>query len=390
MSRTAPLQSNTQRAVTNPVDCRIAVLLGQLGYGGAEHQTFSLLRELKGTGYEPSLVISLSDSVEPYGPLIEELGYRVEVLPRRSGWEVKRLVGLSRLLRRERIGLVHALNLAPATYAWLASIKDIAIRVLPVIRGGTVTAACLRRRIYQAMLSSTPRILANSSSGARFVADFFGIPSERLAVIPNGKDFERLRREASPPRLRTELGLPQGQWVIGFVGKQTPVKNVPRFVDIVAHLLQRHPNSHAVLIGSGLEGSARTRVAPDLSPDLVHFLGPRTDLPALLADLSVLVLTSNSEGCPNVVLEALGLGVPVVSANVGDIDQMVVNGVNGFLVEEDDTEAYLEPIVNCLHQNVQMRKSILNDLPRLEAKYGMGKMLRRTIELWTELLENGN
>ena len=153
---------------------------------------------------------------------------------------------------------------------------------------------------------------------------------------------------------------------MGFVGKDSRVKNVPRFLDVVRKLQRVRPDVHAVLIGHGLGEGARASLAPNPPASAVHFLGIRSDAPALIAEMNALVLTSDSEGCPNVVLEAMALATPVVSADVGDVARMIPPGA-GHIVPAADLNAYLNALLLLLEAPEAARSAVRAAWPTLRA-----------------------
>ena len=146
---------------------RIAVTLAQLTHGGAERQTVELLRRLRGTEWEPAVVICLSEDLEPYGPIIRDLGYRLQVLPRTSSFDLTRVLKLRRMLHQEQIDLVHAVQLRASAYSWLACQGREKPRVLPTVRATLRRLGIIRWCIYRLMLKRSPHTLVNSYRGAR-------------------------------------------------------------------------------------------------------------------------------------------------------------------------------------------------------------------------------
>lgn len=363
---------------------RIGVVLTQLGAGGAEKQTVELLRALRGTPHEPVLVVCLSRDLAPYGPVVREMGYPLEVLPRHGSFDVARIVRLRALLRAHGIELVHAVHLLASAYAHLACRGGGPV-VLPTVRGTVVHPGWIKRRVFRAMFRAAPVILANSARGARFTVEMLGAPADRVRVVPNGVDFARLRREACPGALRAELGLPRDVPLVGFVGRDVPVKNVPRFVAVLRRLVRDDPRLHAVLAGPRLDETARALRAPDLPAHRVHFLGSRRDIPGVLTDLDVLVLTSDSEGAPNVVLEALGLGTPVVGADVGDVALMIPPG-GGCVVPPPEVAAYAAAVRDVLSGGAAVRAVVSAGRPALERRYGLPGMVEGTVAAWHDAL----
>jgi glycosyltransferase involved in cell wall biosynthesis len=143
---------------------------------------------------------------------------------------------------------------------------------------------------------------------------------------------------------------------------------------------------HAVLIGYKLDEDARSELAADLPSGRVHFLGPRQDVPALLADFDVLVLTSDSEGTPNVALEAAGIGIPVVATDVGDIRRIIADGQNGFVVPARDLEALITSTRVCVERAAEFKRATRDRWPMLEATYGLGRMATETTTVWEACL----
>lgn len=360
---------------------RVGVVVTQLGYGGAERQTFELLRLLKGTPWQPVAVYCLSADLEPYGPALQDLGYRVQVLPRWSSFDPGRLLALRRGLRRDRVTVVHAVHLLASAYAWLSTRGFRQVSILPTMRATEVQPGPLRAALYRRMFASVPHALANSFSGASFLIERFGAAPDRVTIVPNGLDFERIRHEMRAGTLRREIGVDADVPIVGFVGKDSPVKNAPRFLEIVRRLRHVRPDVQAVLVGRSLGESARSRLAPDLPRTAVHFLGPRNDVPALLADATVLIVTSESEGCPNVVLEALAVGTPVVSADVGDVRRMIPPGA-GVAVPKADLDRYIDAILRILSCPEAARREVRAHWPALEKAYGLEAMTSSTVRMW--------
>ncbi len=89
---------------------RVVVVVSHLGLGGAERQTIELLRQLRDTEWAPVRVVCLSGRSRPYGETVRALGYPLSILARAGGFDVGRWLALRRLFRRERAGVVHAVN----------------------------------------------------------------------------------------------------------------------------------------------------------------------------------------------------------------------------------------------------------------------------------------
>lgn len=365
---------------------RVAVVLTQLGYGGAEKQTVTLLERLAGSDDAPALVICLSSDLEPYARVIREQGYPLAVLDRARSFDLARLWRLRRLLARERIDVVHAVHLLASGYCWLAT-QGARARLLPSARGAVARPHPLRFFIYRRMLRGARFVLVNSERGARFLAERFGAPESALRVVPNGVDFAALRARADARAARVALGIAPEVPLVGYVGKDSPVKNIPRLVAALGEVLAARDDVQAFLAGTRLDDDARARLGAALPRERVHWLGKRDDAPSLIAAANVMLLTSNSEGCPNVVLEAQALGTPVVSTDVGDVPSMLGRGADagGDTVAADDVPALVSRTLAWIERGEAGRDAVRARAPWIEARYGVETMVRDTVALWRAL-----
>jgi glycosyltransferase involved in cell wall biosynthesis len=368
-----------------PHTAPIAVVVSQLGYGGAERQTVELLKALATSTLRPRLVVSLSAELRPYGAVLQKMGYSVEVVPRHANYDVTRVLRLRRLLLHHEIKLVHAVHLLASGYTWLASrLCSSRWKLLPTFRGATSSDGGLKRAIYSRMLLDSSVVLVNSHCGAEYLSRRFGVGQDKVRVVPNGLDIRSLIAASAGPSLVEELGI-SGP-IVGFIGKSSRVKNLPRFLEVFRRLLQHVPDVHAVLIGHGLGHEAQTTLAPDLPPDRMHFLGARDDVARLLPSFDVLVLTSDSEGCPNVILEACALGTPVVAADVGDVRRILQLSTRAAVVPPADLASYVTEIIRLLREGHQATEEIDAVRSRIEHTYGLDRMVDETTDLWTNLL----
>jgi teichuronic acid biosynthesis glycosyltransferase TuaC len=167
-----------------------------------------------------------------------------------------------------------------------------------------------------------------------------GAPPGRAVLLPNGVD-RSLFHPVDRTLARRELGLPEGERTIVFVGRLEKNKGVPELVD--AYLATREETrANLVLIGEGALGDEIRARAAALGPGGKMILaGPRTlpEVARYVGASDLLALASHAEGTPNVVLEALAAGRPVVATSVGGIPDVVDHGRTGLLVPVRDTRA---------------------------------------------------
>jgi len=179
-----------------------------------------------------------------------------------------------------------------------------------------------------------------------------GFPAGRSRVIPYGVDPEKFRPDPARRSIwRERLGVPEAAPLLGTVGRMATKKGFQVLVEALPELLRRHPDLHVVFAGDGDRlGEFRAGLAG--WPDRVHFPGLvlQDTLPDLYRSLDLFVLPAihddkgNVDGLPNVILEAMASGLPVVASRISGIPLAVEDGVTGGLIPEQDPRALLETL----------------------------------------------
>ncbi len=181
-----------------------------------------------------------------------------------------------------------------------------------------------------------------------------GLQSKDVAVLYNGIDTDYWHPSSVPPVLKKELGLQPDQILIGTVARITYDKDLPTFFKVAKFVSEKHPNVKFAIIGDGYgDELAQAKIlANDLGlEDLIHFTGHRTDLREIYASLDIFLMTSITEGLPNTALEAMAMGVPVVSTSVGGIPELVVHGETGLLCPVGNSSALSSAIMHLLENS---------------------------------------
>ena len=252
-----------------------------------------------------------------------------------------------RLLAERPIDVLDAHYAYPDGHAARLLARDLGVPYVLSLRGSDAYVLsrfpARRRRIEQA-LAAAARIVTVSAALAEF-AEGLGAQHERIRVIPNGVDTQRFR-PLDRNEARAARRIPEGTTLLLSVGRLDAVKGFDLFLHGVARLAKRSPASvRCVILG---EGPARARLAALVTSlglegrvDLPGWVAPE-DLPTWYAAADLFVLLSESEGWPNVVVEALACGAPVIASKVGGIPEMISDRVNGFLLSERTPEATAE------------------------------------------------
>jgi glycosyltransferase involved in cell wall biosynthesis len=175
------------------------------------------------------------------------------------------------------------------------------------------------------------------------------------------------------------------------VARLDPIKGHRFFIEAAANVLRRNPDTHFLLIGDGpLRSEITERLEIARLTDRVHMLGDRSDVAQLISSLDLLVLSSLHEGLPNAVMEAMAASVPVVATAVGGTRELITDGETGFLAPPADSEALAKQINFALLNRDARTRITAAARKRIEAEYGMDRMVDSVERLYDELLKTSS
>lgn len=365
---------------------RVLLLITELNVGGAERIVEQLATRLPRDRYDVN-VACLYDP-DAVGANIRAAGIPVINIAMRNKRDLRAPYRLLRLLRRERIEILHAhlfhANVLAATVGRLAGTPVIiATRHSIEIGGG------FRERINRLVMPLRDAVVTVSRQVYETEMDRAGVNPDRVVEIPSGIDVGAFE-QVDPIRveqLRRTWGLQPDRPTIGTVGRFVEPKGYPHLLDAIAGLRSRHPDLRAVLVGDGplrpaMEEQAR---ALDLS-DAVIFAGTRQDVPEILALLDVFVLPSLWEGLPIALLEAMAAGLPVVATAVGGVPEVVIDETTGLLVPPRDPVALERAIGTLLRNPGLQRRMGAAGQARVRERFSVERMVRDTDALYQRLL----
>ncbi|WP_030693235.1 glycosyltransferase [Streptomyces globisporus] len=308
-----------------------------LGIGGAEQQLRLLLRHLPVDGGVVTLTNpgAVAAGIEADGTPVTHLGMA-------GNRDLGALPRLARIVRQGRYDLVHTHLYRACVYGRAAARLAGVRRVIATehslgetqIEGRPLSAGT--RALYLASERLGTSTVAVSPSVARRLADW-GVPPDRIRVVPNGIETDRFAFDARGRRLaRGVLGIPQDAYVVGGVGRLTPGKRFDRLVRAVASV----PEARLLLVGEGEHREELLRIARGCgAAGRILLTGAREDppgaaalgpsLPELLSAMDVFVSTSPDEAFGLAVVEALAAGLPVLYAACPAIDDLPPDAAPG-------------------------------------------------------------
>jgi glycosyltransferase involved in cell wall biosynthesis len=213
-----------------------------------------------------------------------------------------------------------------------------------------------------------------------------GVPRDKISVIQNGLDSAELARGTPRGKLRDELkAFDEDSLFVGYIGRLSPQKGLGYLLGAAARLATRR-NVYFVLIGEGeLRPAIEQQVKGQRLDERVFLLGRRDDVPDLLQELDIVVLPSLREGTPMALLEAMGVGRPVVASAVGGVKDVVDNGRTGLVVAPSDVPA-LATAIERLVDDAEVRQAIGQAASAtVREKFSGEVMTRRYTEVYRQI-----
>ena len=356
-----------------------------LGIGGVQRRLRSLLPLLT-PDFEVHVVTYKDKGV--FFDELSALGVHTHFLPRKGHWSLGAIRRLARLFQSRNADIVHTHSFGGNIFGILAAaLARTPVRVAQVhlskLHWYGKTAFRRRKQMLEETLLHrmfTDRILFVSGESRDYFQRHTGLPAELLTVLHNGLELP----EAVQPGPRSELGLPEGPRLVGFVGRITPGKGLDLFLDIARQAEAHAPGSyHFPVIGTGHDLPIHQRRTQEHGLEhCVTFLGERRDMHRCYAALDCLLFCSDHgiEGMPGVMLEACAHGLPILARRTTPVEEIRL--YYDRILFWDPTRPVPEQLEAALAMPVA-------DQGRLRAEFSIAAMRDRTVALYHELLTTG-
>ena len=294
-----------------------------------------------------------------------------------------------RMVREEHVALIHS-HLPGQNFC--ASLVGTLLRrpVVATYHGQLELeqSAGMVGAIQLATVRKTASAFVVVSNQMRGALEHAGFTPARVVRIYNGVEASRFNGHGAGS-VRGELGLGAEVPLIGMVANVRPTKGHDNLIRAARLVVDRFPDARFVAAGehlAGLSDQLRALVAELRLQKSFFFLGFRDDVPAVLRDLDLFVLPSTSEGFPFVALEAMAAGKPSVMTRCGGPEEIVNDGVNGFLVPPSDPQALAERICLLLADPERARRLGRAAQDRVRQEFSRDGMIAQYEELYARLL----
>ncbi|MDP8223575.1 MAG: glycosyltransferase [Candidatus Lernaella stagnicola] len=351
----------------------VAQVVHSLEVGGMERVASHLAMNMS-AAYRP-IVVCLTVKGD-FAPMLEEAGIEVVALDKQPGRDLTLPRRLARVFADRHVGIVHVHNSGPmftGTCAGkLAGVKGIVVtdhsRKFPERRSVVITEYVLSRLVNA--------IVSVSDDNKRDLIEKMLWPARKITVIANGVAPVPEVTAAKRAELREEFGLREDEPVVLTVARLEPQKNLAVLVEAARRVRDRGVAGRFIVAGEGSERPKLEKLIAEYDlADRVTLAGWRLDSLSLYGIASVMALSSDWEGLPMSILEAMSAGLPVVSPGVGDVPKAVVNGENGFLIPPQNPDELAEALAGLLTDANQ--RAAFGEAGRSvwAARYSVGHMM---------------
>lgn len=368
---------------------RLVVMIPSLDTGGAELQLTELFERAPIASLQRFRITILTFSSQISPVLVERLSaLRIDVvtIDRSSTSAVTFTARLIAYLRRERPDIVHTvLGGSTGTWGRIAARLAAVPQVMHSERSLAPTLTRLQGALEPVVNRLTDRFIVNANAIQKRLVRR-GAPEARIRVLPNGVALDRFD-PTSVPRSRSAWDIPEDAIVAGFLGMLRPEKRPELFLDAVLSIPREARPDYVVIAGDGaLREALRAKVEADpwLNARCL-MLGVVSDTPTFLASIDFLVLSSDTEGLPNAVLEAMAMARPIVATAVSDVPQLIEGC--GVSVEPGNVEALAGAIAEMTACTSEERAT-LGAIGRqsVERCYDISQMAARFLDLHLDML----
>jgi len=358
---------------------KILQILPSLEVGGVERGVIDLVKAMKRRG-EESVVVSSG------GSLVVELnrmGIPHHTLPvhRKSLLSLGLVPKIARIIRQEQVDLVHARSRVPAWIAWLAA-KQAGVPFITTCHGHYSV------HLLSHIMGWGKRVIVISNAIGRHMIDRFGVSPERIRLVHRGVDISQFRKKTKSVSAERSS---KTMRIIN-VGRLSPIKGQIEFLKAVHLLRSRFQPIEVWLVGA--EGKGKTKYTERIRDTIKHLglescvqlLGTRRDVPELLAQSDLLVLsTLVPEGFGRVLIEAGAIGVPVVSTKVGGVMDIVEDGKDGLLVGAGDIDGLASAMFRALSDEKFACRLSENLMTKVQKQFTLEHMVDRELEVCAEV-----
>jgi len=367
---------------------KVLHVIDSLDLGGAQTFLLELVKNLDRGRYLPEVACMHGRGV--YAEAFEKEGITVHSLSA-GKFPPTYIPNFWRLMRSEKYGILHfhlfGANLCAKPLAILAGHQAIIVHDQCNDASREKNPILMMADAFWNHCSN--HVIAVSESTRRYLIDREDLPEDMVTMISNGIDAEEFRSatDSDKQMARRSLGIPADAFVLGGVGRLVPQKNFKTFLNVAALIGAKNSEVIFIIAGTGHQQEELKSMAVALGlGNHVRFLGHVKDRISLYHALDVLLMTSDFEGTPMSLLEAMSSGVPVVAHAVDGIAEVCTDGVDALLSPRGDTDGLVDAVKYLLADNEIRLKLSANARKTILDRYDIRKLVQKIEAVYEDVL----
>ncbi|MBN2030688.1 glycosyltransferase [bacterium] len=357
---------------------KVLQLIEGFHLGGAEKKLLELVKHLDGERFQTTVCsLNMGNEIQDQFHNLKNFGISVEVIPRTKKIDIGLIFKLAKYIRSQQIDLI-------MTTLFYADVVGLIAGRLAGVKASfsweTISSPewLYQRRLwaYRYAIQYCTKVIAVSQATAQFLIDKRGVNPGKIIIIPYGVDLN-LFSDQKDNQIRQELGIGEQKYIIGMIGRLHPQKGHIYLIEAAQKVVQKKKEAFFVIVGDGklrdfLENEVKNK---NLSEHFL-FTGFRNDIPQLLKCFNIFILPSLYEGLPNVILEAMATGIPVIATNVDGSREAVINQKTGILLPAKNSSELARSIQRLIENPDIAKKMGENGRKRVEEHFSLEKQVR--------------
>lgn len=359
---------------------KLIFVIDLLDVGGKERRCLQLIKGLNDLGVK-NIHLVLFDDVVGYKE-VYDLDTEIHILGRKSKKDISVFFKLVNLIRNIKPDLVLSWSLMSSFWLNLIHLfykfNYLSAYVANCNKPNLISLGNIARLMS---FFSSKYIIGNSNIGLLT----YQVPKSKAILIYNGFDFRRLDCLADAELVKSSLDI-KTRYVVSMVGRMTDAKDFQTYLESAKLLLDERDDTTFLAVGDGPLLESYVNQISELEKDYIKFVGFKSNVEEIIGASDICVLCSPSEGVSNFIVESMALGKPIIATNTGGTPEIVIEDVNGYLVQHKQPVEIKKRIV-CLLDDEDKRHKLGNEgRNHVHTKFSLERMCNRYFELFISIV----
>ncbi len=353
---------------------------------GAEKIIYELSKRINKERFE-IMVCTIKDDLE--GGLLDKcrgIGIKATSFGVENKWKFYKSFQLYKIIKEFNPDILQSFlffdNILARIFGKIAGVPVI----ICGLRNVEAERSFLRNCVDKYTLPLADMVISNTRGGEKLLLEKFHLTHPRVKVIYNGIELREEKNVVKKKEFLKEIGLSGDEIIVGFIGRLEKQKGIQYLLDALQILNEQNSSVYALIIGEGREKNKLEKYSLSNSCKAI-FLEWKENAARYLTSFDLLVLPSLWEGMPNVVLEAMKQGIPVIVTSVGGNIEIIEDGMTGFLVKPGNSQTLAEKIKMVLSLSESEKTSIIkNAKDKVINNFNIDKMVKEFEDTYISLL----